>query len=80
MNYGSFWKRQKTLEKNSKNIELVAVNDLFDAKANAHLLKYDSVHGQFPGDVKAEGTDIISVNEKKIKVNPNKNPPRRWIF
>jgi len=62
------------LEKNSKNIELVAVNDLFDAKANAHLLKYDSVHGQFPGDVKAEGTDIISVNEKKIKVLSKKDP------
>src|SRR3989339_843865 len=62
------------LEKNNKNIELVAVNDLFDAKANAHLLKYDSVHGQFPGDVKAEGTDIISVNEKKIKVLSKKDP------
>src|SRR3989339_1822333 len=62
------------LEKNSKNIELVAVNDLFDAKANAHLLKYDSVHGQFPGDVKAEGTDIISVNGKKIKVLSKKDP------
>ncbi|OGS45238.1 MAG: type I glyceraldehyde-3-phosphate dehydrogenase [Elusimicrobia bacterium RIFOXYD2_FULL_34_15] len=62
------------LEKNNKNIELVAVNDLFDAKANAHLLKYDSVHGQFPGDVKAEGTDIISVNGKKIKVLSKKDP------
>ncbi|HAX62403.1 MAG TPA: type I glyceraldehyde-3-phosphate dehydrogenase [Elusimicrobia bacterium] len=62
------------LEKNSKNIELVAVNDLFDAKTNAHLLKYDSVHGQFPGDVKATGEDEISVNGKKIKVLKKKDP------
>lgn len=62
------------LERKSKDIELVAVNDLFDAKANAHLLKYDSVHGQFPGDVKAEGADVISVNGKKIKVLKKKDP------
>ncbi|MBN1383356.1 MAG: type I glyceraldehyde-3-phosphate dehydrogenase [Elusimicrobia bacterium] len=62
------------LERNNKNMELVAVNDLFDAKANAHLLKYDSVHGQFPGDVKAEGSDVISVNGKKIKVLKKKDP------
>jgi len=42
------------LEKNSKAIELVAVNDITDAKTLAHLLKYDSVHGRFPGgNVKA---------------------------
>ncbi|PKM92749.1 MAG: type I glyceraldehyde-3-phosphate dehydrogenase [Elusimicrobia bacterium HGW-Elusimicrobia-4] len=62
------------LEKNSKNIELVAINDLVDAKTNAHLLKYDSVHGQFPGDVKAIGEDEISVNGKKIKVLKKKDP------
>lgn len=62
------------LEKNSKNIELVAINDLVDAKTNAHLLKYDSVHGQFPGDVKATGEDEISVNGKKIKVLKKKDP------
>ncbi|MFA5779135.1 MAG: type I glyceraldehyde-3-phosphate dehydrogenase [Elusimicrobiota bacterium] len=62
------------LEKNSKNIELVAINDLVDAKTNAHLLKYDSVHGQFPGDVKATGEDEITVNGKKIKVLKKKDP------
>ncbi|MBI5574217.1 MAG: type I glyceraldehyde-3-phosphate dehydrogenase [Elusimicrobia bacterium] len=62
------------LEKNSKNIELVAINDLVDAKTNAHLLKYDSVHGQFPGDVKATGEDEISVSGKKIKVLKKKDP------
>lgn len=61
------------LEKNGKDVELVAVNDLFDAKTNAHLLKYDSVHGQFPSEIKAEGEDI-SVNGKKIKVLKKKDP------
>ncbi len=62
------------LEKNSKNIELVAVNDITDAKSLAHLLKYDSVHGRFPGgDVKA-GTDSIIVNGKEIKVLAKRDP------
>jgi len=62
------------LEKNSKNIELVAVNDITDAKSLAHLLKYDSVHGRFPGgDVKA-GTESIVVNGKEIKVLAKKDP------
>lgn len=62
------------LERNSKNIELVAVNDITDAKMLAHLLKYDSVHGRFPGgDVKA-GPDSITVNGKEIKVLAKKDP------
>ncbi len=62
------------LEKNSKNIELVAVNDLTDAKSNAYLLKYDSVHGRFNGDVKATAEDVISVNGKEIKVLKKMDP------
>lgn len=62
------------LEKNSKSLELVAVNDITDAKSLAHLLKYDSVHGRFPGgDVKA-GSDSIIVNGKEIKVLMKKDP------
>ena len=62
------------LEKNSKEIELVAVNDITDAKSLAHLLKYDSVHGRFPGgDVKV-GTDSIIVNGKEIKVLAKRDP------
>ncbi|MDD5060470.1 MAG: type I glyceraldehyde-3-phosphate dehydrogenase [Candidatus Omnitrophica bacterium] len=61
------------LEKNSKDIELVAVNDLTDAKSNAYLLKYDSVHGRFNGDVTATD-DAISVNGKEIKVLSKKDP------
>ncbi|MBU2034847.1 MAG: type I glyceraldehyde-3-phosphate dehydrogenase [Candidatus Omnitrophota bacterium] len=56
------------LEKNSKNLELVAINDLCDAKTNAHLFKYDSVHGRLNAEVKATGVDEISVNGKVIKV------------
>lgn len=62
------------LEKNSKSMELVAVNDITDAKSLAHLLKYDSVHGRFPGgDVKA-GADSIVVNGKEIKVLAKRDP------
>ena len=62
------------LEKNSKNIELVAINDLTDAKSNAYLFKYDSVHGKFNGEVKATADDVISVNGKEIKVLKEKDP------
>ena len=41
------------LEHKAQGIEFVAINDLTDAKTNAHLLKYDSVHGTYPGTVKA---------------------------
>jgi len=54
-------------------IEFVAINDLTDAKTLAHLLKYDSVHGQFPGEVAAEGDQIV-VNGKAIKILAVRNP------
>ena len=56
-----------------KDIEFVAINDLTDAKTLAHLLKYDSVHGIFPGEVSAEGDQIV-VNGKAIKILAVKNP------
>lgn len=62
------------LDRNDKNIELVAINDLTDAKTNAHLLKYDSVHGQFQGQVKANGEEEIVVNGKAIKVLKKMDP------
>jgi glyceraldehyde 3-phosphate dehydrogenase len=61
------------LEK-AKTLELVAINDIADTKSNAHLLKYDSVHGQFPGDVKLAGDDAILVNGKTLKVFAKKDP------
>jgi len=62
------------MEKNSKAIELVAINDLTDAKTNAYLFKYDSVHGRFNGEVKAAADDVISVNGKSIKVLSKRDP------
>ena len=56
-----------------KGIEFVAINDLTDAKTLAHLLKYDSVHGIFPGEVSVDGDSII-VNGKPIKVLAIRNP------
>jgi glyceraldehyde 3-phosphate dehydrogenase len=55
------------------NLEVVAVNDLTNSKTLAHLLKYDSVHGKFPGTVCA-GDDYIQVNDHKIKVYSERDP------
>jgi glyceraldehyde 3-phosphate dehydrogenase len=55
------------------DIEFVAVNDLVDAETMAHLLKYDSILGRFPGDVSAGG-DSISVEGKDLKVLNEKDP------
>ncbi len=56
-----------------QGIEIVAINDLTDAKTLAHLLKYDSVHGIFPGDVAVKGDELL-VNGKSIKIFAVKNP------
>ncbi len=56
-----------------KDVEVVQVNDITDAKTLAHLLKYDSVHGVFDKEVKAEGEYMI-VDGKKIKVSAEKDP------
>ncbi|MDX5346759.1 MAG: type I glyceraldehyde-3-phosphate dehydrogenase [Hymenobacteraceae bacterium] len=56
-----------------ENVEVVAINDLTDPKTLAHLLKYDSVHGRFPGDVKAEEGGI-NVNGKSIKIYAEREP------
>jgi glyceraldehyde 3-phosphate dehydrogenase len=56
-------------------LELVAINDLTDVKTNAHLLKYDSVHGKFDKDVQVDGTDIV-VDGKKIHVFAEKDPTK----
>lgn len=54
-------------------VDVVAINDLTDAKTNAHLFKYDSVHGTFAGQVEAT-SDAIIVEGKEIKVLAEKNP------
>jgi glyceraldehyde 3-phosphate dehydrogenase len=61
------------VESGRKDIVVVGVNDLGPVETNAHLLRYDSVHGKFPADVKVEG-DAIVINGQKIKVTAIKNP------
>jgi len=56
-------------------MEIVAINDLMDAKTNAHLLKYDSIHGTYEGDVKA-GDGYIDVGGRTIKVFAEKDPTK----
>lgn len=56
-----------------KGIEFVAINDLTDAKTLAHLFKYDSVHGIFPGKVEAGDNELI-INGKAIKIFAARNP------
>ena len=63
------------LERPDSGLELVSVNDLADAKANAWLFKHDSVHGKFPGEVTTDGSDII-VDGKRIHVTAEKDPAK----
>jgi glyceraldehyde 3-phosphate dehydrogenase len=65
------------VESGRKDIEIVAINDLADAATNAHLLKYDSVHGRFGGSVEVDGNDLI-INGVRVKgvqiADPTKLP------
>src|ERR1700753_3504996 len=60
-------------ESGRKDIEVVGINDLGPVETNAHLLRYDSVHGRFPGTVTVDGEHMI-VDGHKIKVTAIKNP------
>ncbi len=60
-------------ETGRKDIEVVAINDLGPVETNAHLLRFDSVHGRFPGEVKVSG-DTIDVGAGPIKVTAIKDP------
>src|SRR5215475_2384313 len=61
------------VEAKRKDLEIVAINDLFSAKDNAHLLRYDSIHGRFPGEVTVAG-DSIDVGGGPIKVLAERDP------
>src|SRR6201994_5158524 len=63
------------LESGRKDIEVVAVNDLGPVETNAHLLRYDSVHGRFPGTVTVKG-DTISLGNGAIKVTAERDPSK----
>ena len=61
------------IESGRKDIDIVAVNDLGPVETNAHLLRYDSVHGRFPMEVKVDG-DYMIAGRHKIKVTAIKDP------
>jgi glyceraldehyde 3-phosphate dehydrogenase len=63
------------LEKPDSGLELVAINDLADAESNALLFKRDSVHGAYPGEVRADGNDLI-IDGRRIKVTAERDPAK----
>jgi glyceraldehyde 3-phosphate dehydrogenase len=60
---------------NASELDFVAVNDLTDTKTLAHLLKYDSVHGRYPGEV-AAGADALTVDGDSVRVLSEKDPAK----
>jgi glyceraldehyde 3-phosphate dehydrogenase len=62
-------------ESGRKDIEVVAINDLGPVETNAHLLRFDSVHGRFPFEVKVDG-DTIDIGRGKIKVTAERDPSK----
>jgi len=63
------------MERYPGELEVVAINDLFDAKTNAHLFKYDSNYGIFSGTVEVSGNDLV-IDGKTIKVFAEKDPSK----
>src|SRR5437899_8469106 len=62
-------------EAERNDIEVVAINDLGPVETNAHLLRFDSVHGRFPGTVTVDG-DSLSLGNGKIKVSAERDPSK----
>ncbi|MFB9055762.1 type I glyceraldehyde-3-phosphate dehydrogenase [Mariniflexile ostreae] len=71
--FGRIGRRVFRLLQDSKTIEVVAINDLADAKTLSHLLKYDSIHGLFSGTISHEESHII-INDKKVKLLNKRHP------
>ncbi|MDO7842471.1 type I glyceraldehyde-3-phosphate dehydrogenase [Sphingomonas immobilis] len=63
------------LERTDHDLELVSINDLADAKANARLFMHDSVHGKFSGAIEVDGNDLV-VNGKRIHVTAERDPAK----
>ena len=77
--FGRIGRRVFRLLQDYKDIQIVAINDLVDAKTLSHLLKYDSVHGGFNGTVSHDNGNII-VNDKKVALLNNKHPKDiNWV-
>ncbi|WP_455223436.1 type I glyceraldehyde-3-phosphate dehydrogenase [Kaarinaea lacus] len=68
----------RAISKEFDNIEVVGINDLLDADYLAYMLKYDSVHGNFDGDISVDNNDLI-VNGKKIRLTAERDPANlKW--
>lgn len=67
-----FFRAKLKYDKNN-NVDIVAINDLYDPKILAHLLKYDSIYGILDADIEA-GDDYIKVNDEKVAVTSIKDP------
>jgi len=68
----------RAIAKDFTDMEVVGINDLLDPEYQAYMLKYDSVHGRFDGDVAAEGNNMI-VNGKKIRLTAERDPANlKW--
>src|SRR5579862_6691225 len=61
--------------KKHKDIQIVAINDLGDVNTNAHLTRYDTTHGKFPGTVEVSGNDLV-INGDKIRVTAERDPKK----
>ncbi|MDY0211652.1 MAG: type I glyceraldehyde-3-phosphate dehydrogenase [Desulfuromonadaceae bacterium] len=71
--FGRIGRNALRIAMKSADFEVTAINDLTDAKTLAHLLKYDSVHGIYPGTVETNGSNIV-VDGRSIKIYSEKNP------
>jgi len=63
----------RAISKDFPDLEVVAINDLLEPDYLAYMLKYDSVHGNFKGDIKVDGNNLV-VNGKKIRLTAEKDP------
>jgi len=63
----------RAISKDFPGIEVVGINDLLDADYLAYMLKYDSVHGNFPGDISVDGSNMV-VNGKSIRLTAERDP------
>src|SRR5215471_8938149 len=61
--------------KRTSQVQIVAINDLGDAKTNAHLTRYDTVHGRFPDEVAVDGDSMV-VSGDRIKVLAERDPAK----
>lgn len=61
--------------KQHPDIQIIAINDLGDVKTNAHLTRYDTTHGKFPGEVAIAGNDLV-INGEKIRVVAERDPKK----